>query len=151
MSPAPGKNPQSFILYAQAPPYYLMYGESATLKGGTPEAKKKLEQQIARQKSVAAKEALRLRRLDGQRVNQPLLESVDLSSPDFNGDGFDMIEADFHCLKDSKIRITATGGSRMTLSSPEPRTIFKHHFYITWVENPAAKPAGKGRMVITTL
>jgi hypothetical protein len=146
----PVENPQSFVLYTQAPPYYLMYGESRTLKEGTPEEKKKLEQQIARQRSVAAKESLLLRKLDGKSIKQPLLDSVDLSSPDFNGDGFNMIEAGFDWLKGRNVRITATEDSRMTLSGKEPRPIFKHHFYITWMENPAAKPTGKGRMVITT-
>jgi hypothetical protein len=150
VDPGPGKNPQSFILYTQAPPYYLMYGESKTLKEGTPEEKKKLEQQIARQRTVAAKESLLLRKLDGKSIKQPLLDSVDLSSPDFNGDGFNEVEADFEWLKDRKIRITATEGSRMMLSGKK-RPIFKHHFYITWMQDSAAKSPGKSRMVITTL
>jgi hypothetical protein len=148
MDPGPGKNPQSFILYTQAPPYYLMYGETKSLREGTAEAKKKLQQQIASQRAVAAKEALVLRKMDGKTIKQPLLETVDLSAADFNGDGFSAIEADFNWLKGRMVRITATEGSRMMLSGKEPREIFKHHFNITWMED---KPVGRGRMVITTL
>lgn len=150
VDPGSGKYPLQFCFYTQAPAYYLMYGETKTLREGTAEQKAKLEKQIARQKSIAAKESLGLRRLDGKRVKLPLLDKVDLSSPTLNGDGFTAIEVDLNCLKGRKIGITATEGSRMKLSNKEPRPIFKHHYHITWMEDPAAIPAGRGRMVFTT-
>lgn len=150
VDPGSGKYPLQFCFHTQAPAYYLMYGETKTLRDGTAEQKAKLEKQITRQKTIAAKESLALRHLDGKRVSLPLLDKVDLSSPTFNGDGFNAIEVDLDCLKGRKIGITATQGSRMILSNKEPRPIFKHHYSITWTEDPAATPAGRGLMVFTT-
>lgn len=150
VDPGPGNYPLQFCFYTQAPAFYLTYGEREILKGGSAEAKAKLEKQIARQKSNAAKESLDLRRLDGKRVKLPLLDKVDLSSPTLNGDGFTAIDVDLGCLKGRKIGITATEGSRMKLSHKEPRPIFKYHYNITWMEDPASSPAGRARMVFTT-
>lgn len=150
VDPGSGNHPLQFCFYTQAPAYYLTYGEKRILREGTAEEKAKLEGQIARQKSNAAKESLGLRRLDGKRVKLPLLDKVDLSSPTLNGDGFTAIEVDLGCLKGRKIGITATEGSRMKLSHKEPRPIFKYHYYFTWMEDPAASPAGRARMVFTT-
>jgi len=150
VEPGPGDNPRQFVLYTQAPPHYLMYGERKTMQEGTAAEKAKLEQQVARQRVTAAKEALVLRGVDGRRVSLPILDPVDLSDPELNGAGFSTLDVDLNWLKGRKINITATEGSRMTLSNEENRPIFKNNYYLTWMEDPASRDPGKGRLVFTT-
>lgn len=150
LDPGPGKDPQRFVLHVQAPPFYLMYKERETLRSGTPEAKAKLQKQIERQRATAAREVIVLGGVDGSRARVPLLETVDLSSSGLNDPGVASIDVDLDWLRGRKIGIAATGGSRMILSNQEPRPIFKHHYYITWMEDPASGDPGKGRMVFTT-
>lgn len=150
IEPAPGDRPQRFILHTQAPPFYLRYGEHKIRTEGTEEEKAELEKRNAPQRAIAARENLVLRGLDGRRVRQPILDEVDLSSPEFNGDGFNSIEIDFDALRGRKISITTTENSRMLLSNPEPRPIFKYFYHITWMEDPARRNAGTGRMVFST-
>lgn len=140
-------NSQQFVIYTIVPPYYLMYGEKETLKNGTPEEKKKLEKMIARQEAIAAKEFLELHRLDGTEVKQQLLDTADFSEK-FNADGFSSIKAELSCFKGRKMDISASEGSLMMLSNKEARPIFKHHYYITWMESPKKKSASEGRMVL---
>jgi len=142
-------NSQQFVVYTNAPPYYLMYGEKQTLKNGTPEEKKRVEQAIARQEVIAAEEFLELTRLDGKKIKVPLLDAVDFSK-EFNGDGFKSIKADLHWFKNrNKLEITTTEGSRMIFFNVKERPIFKHHYYITWMEEPETKSPGRGRMVVS--
>ena len=150
MHSKPGGNPLQFCLYTQAPAYYLSYNESETIKNGTAEQKEKLAKKTERQKNIAAKESLILRRLNGKQLSLPLLDDINLSDTAFNGEGFASIETNLSCLKDRKIEITATEGSRMKLSNKVPRPIFKYHYNITWTQDPAAKSHDKGRMVFTT-
>ena len=143
------ENAQHFALFIIAPAYYLMYGERLALEQGTAAEKKKMEQTIAGQRAHAAKEYLELSKLDGKRIKQPLIDAVDLSSEEFNGDGFNSIKLDLNWFRGRKLDIAATERSRLMLSNKEKRPIFKNHYYITWTEAPGTQSPGKGRMVIS--
>lgn len=150
VEPAPGGNPQRFILYTEAPPFYLGYGEERIRREGSAEQKAELERRNAPQIARAAKENLTFRRLDGSRHRQPILDEVDLSSAEFNREGFSEIELDLHVLQARKMTISTTANSRMMFSNEGTLPIFKQRYRITWMEDPATTQPGRGRMVFTT-
>ncbi|MFU8893114.1 MAG: hypothetical protein ACNA8L_05740 [Luteolibacter sp.] len=150
VQPAAGNTPQRFILHVEAPPFYLSYGEDRIRREGSAAEKAELERRNAPQRAIAAKETLVLRRLNGTRVRQPILDSVDLTSPDFNGDGFNTIDIDLNALRGRKVAITTTENARMKLSNEKPQPIFKHRYDVIWMEDPATKNPGRGRLVFTT-
>ena len=150
VEPAPSGLPARFVLHVQAPPFYLGYNERKTRREGTPQERAQLERRDAQQRATAARENLVLRRLDGSRVRQSILGEVDLSSGDFNGDGFNALDVDLDALRGRKISITTTENSRMMFSNEGSQEIFKNSYFFTWHEDPAQRNSGRGRLVFGT-
>lgn len=144
------QNPLRFTLFTRTPPYYLFYQERQRLASGTDEEKQKLISQNERQRERIRNETMSLRKLDGQRVRQLVLEPVSMTGTDFNGPGFSEIDIEFNWLQGRRITFTAGSGSLMWLSNRDNQAIYKNGFNIKWMSDPDKDPKGEARLTIAT-
>jgi len=150
VDPGESKNPLRFILVTRTPPYYRFYQEQQRLTSGTEEDKAKIIRDNERQREKIKKETMTLRRIDGTRVRQLVLEPVSFSATGFNGDGFSEIDIEFDWLRGRRITFSAGSGSLMTLSNKDNTPIYKNGFNFKWMSDPAKDPKGGAKLTIST-
>jgi hypothetical protein len=127
-----GKNSVRFSIRAKIPAAYRYVKK--TTKKETEAFEDKIED-----------DRLDLKWSDGKRKKQDLIESVDVSSKEFNGSGIMDLEADFAAYKGKKIHFFSSPECAMTLFS-EKKAPLHQGFEIRWTPDPGKDPQGKARL-----
>lgn len=95
-------------------------------------------------KKIAA-DHLDLTWTDGKRKKQAFDQALDAASKDLNGSGIAAVEVDSSAYKGTKILVSATPNSALTLSNTQG-ALLHEGFALHWRADPAKDPAGQARL-----